>query len=196
MQCRLPLYDSADCVVGTVWWWEGVRESKLGTARVPSSFQVYIAAGGSSPLVQLSVEIVRQVPRCTGVFVTADHAGEEVLAKHLKDIRLTDWIDFAIANLAREVMPIGPGRGLRALGRTPRGEKAAKVAVKLARSRAKITPEFLSEVVGVYRDNFHDRPVVAVEKHFRVARPTAAKYVQQARVAGLLPPTTRGKKQI
>ena len=195
MQCRLPLYDPTEREVGAIWWRKGVREAKLGRTRVPSRFQVYIAAGDSAPIVEITIETIRQVPRCTGVCVMVERAGEEVLAKHLKQIRLTDWIDVAIANVAREVIPVGKGGQLRALARTPGGHESAKSAIKLARSRAKITPEFLSEVAEVYRENF-DRPVVAVQNHFRVEHRTAAKYVQKARAEGLLPATSPGKKRI
>jgi hypothetical protein len=98
----------------------------------------------------------------------------------------------AIANIAHEVIPLKSGLALRALARTPRGQRSAKQAITVARSRSQITPAFLAAVTDVYRDN-QDR---AVEKAFGVAHCTAAHYVELAREAKLLPPTTQGRKQI
>jgi hypothetical protein len=194
-RCELPLYDHSDRVVGAARWWEDEVECKLGATRVPVRFEVVVAPAKFAPVVQLTVEIVKQVPRCTEVVVKADGTGTEILAKHLKEIRLNDWIDVAIANVAREVIPIKPGASLRALSRTPKGQRSAKLAISVARRRTKITPEFLAEVADVYRQNF-DRPVVAVERAFGVRHRTAANYVDLARKAKLLPETSQGKKKI
>lgn len=193
-RCELSLYDARERVVGRALWWDDEKEAKLGSARVPRAFEIIVDLGGSSPVVQVTVEIVKQVPRPTAVAFHVKRTGDEVMAKHLKEVRLTDWVDAAIANVAREVIAL-PGGVLRARGRTVGGERAAKTAIKLGRSRARITTEFLAEVAEVYRENF-DKPVVAVERHFRVGYRTAAGYVEQARAEGLLPPTTRGKKRL
>jgi len=59
----------------------------------------------------------------------------------------------------------------------------------------RLTPALLAEVAQVYRARIDDRPTAAVAAAFGVAHRTAALYVQRAREAGLLPPTTRGKKR-
>jgi hypothetical protein len=194
-RCELPLYDINERVVGAVRWWEDEVQRKLGSTRVPGEFEVIVAPAKSTPVIHLTVEILKQVPRCTEVVVKVDGTGAEILAKHLKEIRLNDWIEVAIANVAREVIPIKPGASLRALSRTPRGQRSAKQAISVARSRSKITPEFLADVAEVYRQNF-DKPVVAVERAFGVRHRTAANYVQLARKAHFLPDTTQGKKLI
>lgn len=53
----------------------------------------------------------------------------------------------------------------------------------------------LEEVARVYREAIDGRPTEAVQVMLGYSRRTAARRVQQAREAGLLPPTTPGKKK-
>jgi hypothetical protein len=55
-----------------------------------------------------------------------------------------------------------------------------------------MTRDLLREVAEVYRAN-PDRPTTPVSGHFVVPHRTAARYVEQARAAGLLGPARRGK---
>ena len=64
------------------------------------------------------------------------------------------------------------------------------------RPRRRITREHLEAVSEVYRAAVRDgstTPVVVVAERFGVARPTAAGWIKQARRAGILAPTTRGR---
>jgi hypothetical protein len=72
----------------------------------------------------------------------------------------------------------------------------SNLARSLRRSRHRdITPALLEKVAEVYRGNFDRAPTKAVEHHFQVSQRMAAEYVSRARGAGMLPPTSRGKKQ-
>ena len=62
------------------------------------------------------------------------------------------------------------------------------------RSARKITPAFLERVAETYRTNLNGNPTEAVARTEGVAHRTAGGYVEKARDAGILPPTTRGKK--
>lgn len=54
----------------------------------------------------------------------------------------------------------------------------------------------LEQVATVYREHVDDRPTAAVQREMGYAsQRTAARRVQQARDAGLLPPTTPGKRR-
>ncbi|WP_336922381.1 hypothetical protein [Aquipuribacter sp. SD81] len=53
----------------------------------------------------------------------------------------------------------------------------------------------LAEVARVYRANVTGNPTAEVEREMHYTRRTAARRVQEARKAGLLPPTTPGKKK-
>lgn len=58
-----------------------------------------------------------------------------------------------------------------------------------------ITPDLLTKVATIYRENIDRYPTKAVQHHFQVSQRMAAEYVSRARKAGHLPPTKKGKKQ-
>ena len=64
-----------------------------------------------------------------------------------------------------------------------------------ATDRARASRAELEDVARVYRENLHDRPTEAVQNVLGYSSRTASRRVQQARAAGLLPPTTRGKRR-
>lgn len=53
----------------------------------------------------------------------------------------------------------------------------------------------LNQVAALYRAAVDGNPTRAVERVMGYSKRTAGRRVQQARAAGLLPPTTKGKKQ-
>jgi hypothetical protein len=61
-------------------------------------------------------------------------------------------------------------------------------------SSAAVTPALLAEVARVYRENLDGNPTEAVAKYTGREHRTAALYVQRARKAGLLGPTSPGRK--
>jgi hypothetical protein len=73
---------------------------------------------------------------------------------------------------------------------------AAAGALKQSRSARRITPEFLQSVADVYVANIDQNPTQAVRRHYFVSERMASEYVQRARRAGLLPPTTPGRKKV
>jgi DNA-binding transcriptional regulator LsrR (DeoR family) len=54
----------------------------------------------------------------------------------------------------------------------------------------------LEEVAALYREYFDDGPWQVIADRFGVSEVTAGRYVGKARKAGLLPPTTPGKKKV
>jgi hypothetical protein len=77
-----------------------------------------------------------------------------------------------------------------------RGLIDMKVSVRRLRARPRtITREFLEQVAATYKSNINHAPTQAVEQFLGVSPRAAAGYVQRARREGLLPATTRGRKQ-
>jgi hypothetical protein len=72
---------------------------------------------------------------------------------------------------------------------------AAVMTARKGKGKRSLTPAFLARVADIYRANLADGPTRAVRATFMVSERTASDYVQRARRAGLLPPTTPGKKQ-
>lgn len=66
---------------------------------------------------------------------------------------------------------------------------------ELPKFPTKLTFEFIGEVAEVYLRNFNGAPTKAVAEHFGVKPTMASNYVKAAELAGLLPPTTPGKRR-
>jgi hypothetical protein len=77
-------------------------------------------------------------------------------------------------------------------------QRAAMPSIQRARRRTRKATrkvsgdEVLSRVANAYR-NGGDKPTDAVKRELNSSHRTAARYVSQARAAGLLPATTKGK---
>ena len=192
-RCLVPLYDDSDRVVGTVEWWDRERQVRLGETLVPRRIDVAVVPGQLQPTFNIAIELIKGVPQCRSFSVTAARGGPEVAARDLKSARLEDWIEAAVATAARDFIRLERG-SLRRLTQESGTRERAKKAIKLGRSIRKLTPGFLARVAEIYRDNVHDKPVRAVELAFGVSNSTAGKYIVRARKAGLLPPTSKGKK--
>ncbi|WP_414688638.1 DUF6214 family protein [Mycobacterium sp.] len=79
----------------------------------------------------------------------------------------------------------------------PDWEVDRKSAVANARRTRKGRPRGsvdLEKIADIYRMHLNDRPTDAVSRAFGKSHRTAARYVGEARRAGLLPPTTPGRK--
>jgi hypothetical protein len=78
----------------------------------------------------------------------------------------------------------------------PIEDRAALTNVRGVRSgRPRLSQERLQGVAKIYRQHIDDRPTQAVSRAFGKSHRTAARWVQQAREAGLLPDTTPGKRK-
>jgi hypothetical protein len=76
---------------------------------------------------------------------------------------------------------------------TRRVQRAAYEARKARRGT--VTRADLEQVAKVYRENLAASPTRAVSLLLGYTERTAARRVQQARAAGLLPETTKGKRR-
>jgi hypothetical protein len=65
----------------------------------------------------------------------------------------------------------------------------------MATRRVMLTARAVSGSAKIYRQHIDDRPTEAVSRAFGKSHRTAARWVQQAREAGLLPDTTPGKRK-
>jgi len=76
----------------------------------------------------------------------------------------------------------------RRMAETPAAEGAGRV---------RISPEQLADVAAIYRQAVadHRSPVVTIMEVYAVSRGVANKWVSNARRAGLLPPTTKGRSR-
>ena len=157
----------------------------LGDAVVPTKARMTFDGIKGSPDVVMNFEIRDGRPECVGVNVAAKPNG--------RGIRTADVQMFNIDNLT-----VGVFGQLANLGsRQPRVLEQAVRSVHEARTarRGSVTREELEEVARIYRDHIDASPTQAVQLLLGKSERTAARRVEQARAAGLLPKTTQGKRK-
>lgn len=156
----------------------------VGAVHLPPSFTAhYTSADDGAPDVAITFEVRDGVPECRKVCVTATDTGHEVRQTGIAGLRIEDALDDAIKNLI-----LGNRHEPGVVRRVMRESQAAR-----ASRRVTITDALLREVAEVYTANIKHEPTSAVAQHFGRKHRTAALYVQRARKAGHLPPTTQGK---
>lgn len=169
----------------------------VGDRRVPVQIQVEVRGGVAEPDLSLKIQVRQGVPVYTEVVLRARPDGPEIRAKDLTYIYLNDWLEQIVAACTFTQGESGHWMVQTIGGERGKAERVAAVAnlrrVRTGRSR---TPrERLLKIAETYREHVNDRPTEAVSRAFGVSHATAARYVRQARDAGLLPPTTPGKKK-
>jgi hypothetical protein len=170
---------------------------QVGDRLVPPHVDVHFEGDGVQPSLDLRLEVVDGVTQCRELRITSAPGGREVKALDLAAVRLREWVEELYALFAWEVVDRQAGFVRATMSASDAAHVDAVRAFQRARKgkgARKITRAFLEEVAKVYRDNLGGKPTEAVGRQYVVAPRTAAGYVEQARAAGILPPTTRGKK--
>lgn len=185
---------------------EALKLVPVGDRLVPERIDVTFPSTADLPSLALVIEVRSGVPQCTSLHIDATEDSREVRSLDLSAVRIEDWIEELTALASWKIEPTPgyvPGKGHPTVSRTHGGpagaadERAGRSAVRNARRAARrtVTPQLLEAVAKVYRANIDNKPTNAVEASFAVSYRTAGRYVQLARGAGLLPPTTPGKKE-
>jgi hypothetical protein len=146
---------------------------------------------GVKPTLRLRLEVVGDRPQCREVCYSSAQDGREIRQGDIDTLRIADWIEYLFAFAShRDVSELALDR----LAAIPESMKVV-AAARRGNGPRKVDRAFLEQVAGVYGRNLHDRPTQAVSDAFGIAHSTAAEYVRRARAAGLLPPTTPGKRR-
>jgi hypothetical protein len=149
----------------------------VGDRLVPSEIFVNVRGGISTPDFAMKIEVRQGIPVCTEVSLTARPDGPEIREKDLKYLRLNDWLEQIVAQCSMKYSSSGGVTGWA----KPVDDWGALADMQ--------------KVAEIYRQHFDKRPTEAVARSFGVSHRTAARYVQQARAAGHLPDTDRGRKK-
>jgi hypothetical protein len=181
-------------------WWTATttaEDARIGDRLVPAAIDVECPGDGHQPALHLRLEVVDGVPQCRELRIVSVPGGRDVRPVDLGAVRLHQWVEELFAAFAARVIEDGPD-GTAAVVEVPFGPSHDSAVTLLHDARKgvgarRITPALLAEVAEVYRAHVGSRPTASVAAAFGVAHRTAALYVQRAREAGLLPPTTRGK---
>jgi hypothetical protein len=166
--------------------------------RLVPSFVELVVSDDEQPTITARVEVRDGVPHVAAVRFESEPGQREVRQADLRATQVAALTNLA-AGFAYQVTDNPEGGGEVRFG-VPDSDfyeesLAAVMAGRKGKGKRSLTPAFLARVAEIYRANLADGPTRAVRATFMVSERTASDYVQRARRAGLLPPTTPGKKQ-
>ncbi len=163
----------------------------LGDGRhTPRRFAFLVDEDSEPYLLEIHVVFVDGRPTCENLQVRQKPGGPPVTSEGLRRVPLAGYVRACAGMHAQRITsePDGQQVSHGTWGSANQADRAAS-AVAPVRKRRQITDGFLAEVAAVYT-GADDSPVRAVERAFGpgVPRPTAARWVLEARRRGYLPP--------
>lgn len=168
----------------------------VGDRLVPSELELELDGDASAPQVVARVEVREGMPRVVALRFDAVATSAEVRQTHLRDVKLDAMFTLLAAFAVRVVvLDDGPTVVETSLSQDGAVRPEALAAIQRMRARRRMTPAFLREVAETYRANLDSGPTKAVRHRYFLSERAASKYVQEARAAGFLPPTTPGRKK-
>jgi len=178
--------------------YDGMGEAvRVGDRLLPSELEVQFPGAQDQPALRMQLAVVNGVPQCRSLTIESKPGAREVRTLDMRAVALEDWIEKLYSLTATVIVEEGPDgdmtTGVRTWDQKELRRTARTIQQARAVSRRKITPAFLADVAKVYRAHVDERPVEAVQATFGGSYRTAAMYVQRARAAKELPPTTQGK---
>lgn len=180
--------------LGEAKWPAGTPVVPMGDVYMPERIQAWMRfpGDGDQPVLRVRLEIICGAPRFTKIEIESKQGGREVNGAEIGLVR--DNLEFWRRTL---VELTSQAHGDRDLAREPDWADSAVAAKSLQRvgRRRKATDDRHESIAALYRDNVAGKPIETIAAVYGVSHRTAARYVQEARANGHLPPTTRGKKQ-
>jgi hypothetical protein len=172
---------------------------RLGDAVVPHRAVLTHEGEGGEPTLRLHFEIRDGRPECVGVQLGIAPGGRGLRTADLAVLKLDELAVSVFTSLA-STYRTSPDEPDAVLLFRPADEAEARRLerdVHEARKarRGTVTRAKLEEVARVYREHVDASPTRAVAMLLGYSTRTAARRVQQARAAGLLPKTTPGKRK-
>jgi hypothetical protein len=159
--------------------------AQVGQVQMPSRFESQLVEQpNGDPDVSFVFEVRNGVPECREVHIIATEDGHEVQGINLAGIRLLDVRDRTIRLLFQGFPTVSDGRvHWNPLFATEDEKRDAVRSADAARSarKAKMTPDLLREVAGIYRAYVNDNPTQEIADHYNKSHRTAGGYVKAAR---------------
>jgi hypothetical protein len=169
--------------------------TKLGDVPVPR-VAVYAHDGDDGePDMEVTFEVRDGRPECVDFHVRAKPDGRGI---RTADLQMVTNLDAMAVYLYSRVAPVPDGNAFNWMWRQTEenAERARRAAYEARKARrGTVSPAELEQVAGVYRSNLESSPTRAVRLQLGYSERTAARRVQQARAAGLLPKTSQGKRR-
>ncbi|EFV14137.2 hypothetical protein [Segniliparus rugosus] len=179
-----------DLDFGTAYYNIVAERVRIGDRAIPPEILVDFPGGDNQPSLFMKIIVRNGMPICSELQFVAKQDGPEVRPKDLRSVNLDHWIEVIVGACSSRWL--GDGH----YGQDHNYEQGIN-EVRRARKQSHRTmkPDLLKQVAEIYREHFDTGPVQAIQRAFGVSERTAARYVQLCRRDGLLPPTTKGKKQ-
>lgn len=168
---------------------------RVGDRLMPRRVAVDMPGVDGNPRLQMDLEVLDGRPQCRSVRIESVDGGREIQKLDLRSVEVGRWMEDIFAAFALEVVEESGGEIKAVASFDFDAEIGALGAIQGARKARKITPDLLREVAAVYRANIRGNPTQAIADRFGVSHRQASNYRKRAEEAGLLPPTTRGKKR-
>ncbi|MFV8319919.1 hypothetical protein [Mycobacterium sp. 23] len=172
------------------------NDEYVGAQAIPRKI-LFQSGGGPQPWLTMGIELVDGVPECTYLELDADEASP-VRDKHLKLIRIEQWVNAIVAACARQVEHTpAPGRVRRTLAHGPATPQQMKSVERLQRRRRDPNDRALLErVAELYKAN-PDAPNVAISQALGMSTRTAGRWAARCSEVGLLSPVAKkGQKRL
>lgn len=163
----------------------------VGDVLVPETMVISTPGDASTPSVRARVEVRDGAPRVVSIAFESGPADGEVRQSHLRSVEVSALLEFH-GGMAMKIEDTDDG-AVVSFGERLDGAAVART-IRNERSRRRLTRAFLEQVAEVYRANIDHAPTRAVRERFYVSERAASGYVAAARDAGLLPPTSQGRK--
>lgn len=156
---------------------------------------LFQSGGGPQPWLTMGIEVVDGVPECTYLELDADGDASPVRDKHLKLIRIEQWVKQIVASCTQEVEPESATRYTLIHG--PATPEQMKAVERLQRRRRDPNDrELLEKVANLYKAN-PEAPNAAISQTLNMSKRTAARWAARCSEAGLLPKVSKkGQKRL
>lgn len=167
-------------------------EEVVGDRLLASPIEVDLPGADGQPRLEMLIEVIEGVPRCTELTLRRTEGGREIRPRDLRAIELENFVETFVALVASEIVERDGG----SISAVVRGDEASvrggMKTVRAARrgSRRPMTDERRKRVAHVYNAQ-EAGGIEAVELAFQVSRSTAIRYINAARDAGLIQGKTK-----
>jgi hypothetical protein len=165
----------------------------IGDQAIPRKI-LFQSGGGPQPWLTMGIELVNGVPECTYLELDADNASP-VRDKHLKLIRIEQWVKQIVATCAQRVESTSATQ--RTLIHGAATHQQMKAVERLQRRRRDPNDrELLEQVAELYKAN-PDAPLTAIGHALGMSTRTAARWAARCSEVGLLTQVSKkGQKRL
>jgi len=159
---------------------------------------LFQSGGGPFPWLRMGIEVRDGVAECTYLELDCNDGGSEVRSKHLKGIRVEEWVTQIVATCAKTVeRTTKGGRRISRLAHGPATPEQVKAVERMQRRRRDPNDrQLLEQVAALYKAN-PDAPLVAIGETLAMTPRTAARWAARCSEIGLLPKVSKkGQKRL